>query len=222
MPKTLGSQQAGVPEEGEGEGRAEDQEGGRLEPQTCAAAQPLPHRCASSDPCRLLQESRTLHFSSPPLHPTPASVLWRPQQATSLVTQTAPGPFPLSPLCPLSRLQNFRAAEAAEDSGGPGAVGVYRWGALSPWVPSPSPDGTELWSRPGVRWGHSGFLTCWAQVQPGLAGPELSTLLRLGLGGGTEEGEGEAGQGARDGGGRGMGLPGNHYAVSAEDGFLKS
>lgn len=68
---------------------------------------------------------------------------------------------------------------------------------------------------PGLRLGGvTGLPTCWAQVQSGLAGSELSTLLR----GGTEEGEGERGRAPVVVGG--MGLPSNHYA--AEDGFLKS
>lgn len=113
-----------------------------------------------------------------------------------------PSPWRLSSLgllCPLNRFQHFTAAEATEDSGG-------QWestdGVSCTQGPpsSPSPGGMELWSRAGVGWGHSRPLACWAQVLPGLAGSELSALLRLGLGRGTEEGEGEGGRAPARGG----------------------
>lgn len=115
------------------------------------------------------------------------------------MTQTAPGPFPLGFLCPPpNRLQYLRAAEATKDSGGRGqwepTDGVSGAQGLPPQVLMAQSCG------PGLRLGGvTGLPTCWAQVQPGLAGSELSTLLT----GGTEEGEGERGRAPVMGGGWG-------------------
>lgn len=78
-------------------------------------------------------------------------------------------------------------------------------GCPEPGAPSSSPGGTEPWARARVGWGVPQGPHLRAQVQPSLAGSELSALLRLGPGGGTEEGKGE-GEGASDEGG-GWGCP---------------
>lgn len=85
-------------------------------------------------------------------------------------------------------------------------------------VPRATPLPKSWWHGAMVRgWGWVGSLKAPRLLGTGLSGSELSALLRRGLGRGTEEGEGEEGEGAREGG-----LPSNHYAATTEEGFLKS